>query len=1210
MRNWVGGRTGNYHQAIFLALVAGSLLLAPFTVVFGQASPKRPSKPKHYAQSKQHAQSKTAPQLNLTQAPVIPGMPFVHIVPYGTPVKQIHPPLSSAGGRFPYWGGPVMSNIHLVEVLWGSFVDAPSTTGLPQFLTDIPNSNYFDLLSEYGTVGVNGQGGAPGSNQLIGRGFFDGKFTIAPSVCPGSASNPPRTCTVTDVQIQAELKKQLPHLPAPVTDQQGNYNTIYLFYFPPGVHISLQGIPSCAQGGFCAYHASIAGGLPAEIPYGVFPDFGPTSGCGPSSGCGNSTSANNLTSVTSHEIGEAVTDENVANAQQLGPPLAWLSNTDDEIGDICNQDQQQITVGTHTYTVQTLFSNMQNGCVTAPAQLALTGPTGAIPARAVNLTLSASPSFGGVLSQYSNTVHFTSSDAQAVLPADYTFDPATDLGSHTFSVTLNSLNSQTVTVTDTLAAPLTATATLDVRHNPDLTISKTHTGSFSQGQTGHYTLSVGNAGDIPTAGAVTVTDSLPPDLTATAMAGTGWTCTLAALTCTRADVLAASASYPPITLTVKVSDSAQASIINIATVSGGGEANLINDQSSDPTTVIQFPDPTPYLSDSANFSQGAKGLQYSVTIQNLGNAPTTGTVTLAVALGTGLTATSIAGTNWSCVLATLRCSRADSIPGFTYYDPIQITVNVALNAPTTVNATATVSGGGEIITANDIATDSTPVTGPVPDFVIASAHTGSFTQGQSGATFRATVSNTGPAASAGLVTVTDFLDNGLTATAVTGAGWTCALSSPPLVCTRSDALAAASNYPPIIVTVDVSSSAGTPLNNTVSISGGNELNASNDSAIDPVNITGVPDLTGISFHQGNFGQGQTGATYILSVINNGGAPSVGPITLTDTLPTGLTATAMSGTGWNCTLATLTCTSSDPVSYASAPITLTVNVALNAPSSVTNVVTAAGGGETNTTIDSLSDVTQIAPPVSLTVFNGGSQVTAGQPATFGITVASFAPDPVVLSCTGLPANTACSFSPPSVTGQTNALLTISTMAPTRSAALRPRNMSAPLYQEPIGQGKGKTRSIRHCSRPHVPVRMRRRQQQHSNTSAHPARWHAPRNLHGHSHRCRQRRQPASEYHRYIKRELEWTVSVAVPLQSSLLAGVGKFASRRMRGTLSCTASRLRRPSDAATHLPECNRYRGSGVCSEAFRASQQTRQEKSRHLSRSRHRSRRSPLRKI
>jgi len=1005
-----------------------------------QASPNHPAKPKPHAQNQSQNKS---PLPDLTQPPVIPGMPFVHIVPYGTPTKMLRPPLSSAGGLFPYWGGPVISNIHIVEVLWGSFVDVSSTSGLPQFLSDLPTTNYFDLLSEYGTVGVTGAGGAPGSNQLIGRGFFDGKFTITPSICPGAANNP--SCTISNSQIQSELQRQLVHLPAPVKDTHNNYNTIYLLYFPPGVHITIGTAGSCQSGGFCAYHASLPGGLPSEIPYGVFPDFGQTSACGPSMGCGNSASANNLTSATSHEIGEAVTDANIGNATQLGPPLAWFSNNNDEIGDICNQDQQQITVGTKTYTVQAQWSNMQANCVIAPAQLLVTGPTTAIPGKAFSLTVTASSSLSGTLTNYSNTLHFTSSDAQAVLPADYTFDPATDQGTHIFSVTFNSLNSQTVTSTDTLAAPITATATLNVSHNPDLTITKTHTGNFTQGQTGaHYTITVGNAGDISTTGTVTVTDSLPPDLTATAMTGTGWACVLGTLTCTRADVLAANASYPLITLTVKVSDAAQASIINTATVSGGGEANLLNDQASDPTTVIQFPDPTPYLSDSGNFSQGAKGVQYSVTIQNLGNAPTTGTVTLAFALGTGLTATSITGTNWSCALATLRCSRADSIPGFTYYDPIQVTVNVALNAPITVTTTATVSGGGEINIANDIATDPTPVTGPVPDFVIASTHTGNFTQGQSGATLHVTVSNTGPAASAGLVTVTDILDYGLTATAATGTGWTCTLSSPPLVCTRSDALAAASSYPPVTVTVDVSSGAGTPQNNTVSISGGNELNASNDSAIDPVNIIGVPDLTGISYHQGNFGQGQTGATYILSFLNNGAAPSVGTVTLIDTLPAGLTATSMSGTGWNCTLATLTCTSSAPVSYASERITLTVDVALNAPSSVTNVSAATGGGQSNTTNDSWSDVTQIEPPVSLNVFNYGNQVTAGQPATFGITVDSFTPDPVVLSCAGLPAGTACSFSPPSVTGQINTILTITTTAPTRSAAFWPRNTSAPLY----------------------------------------------------------------------------------------------------------------------------------------------------------------------
>jgi hypothetical protein len=49
---------------------------------------------------------------------------------------------------------------------------------------------------------------------------------------------------------------------------------------------------------------------------------------------------------------------------------------------------------------------------------------------------------------FRDTVHFTSTDSVAVLPADYTFTPD-DSGSHTFSVTLKKAGSQTITATDT-----------------------------------------------------------------------------------------------------------------------------------------------------------------------------------------------------------------------------------------------------------------------------------------------------------------------------------------------------------------------------------------------------------------------------------------------------------------------------------------------------------------------------------------------------------------------------------------------------------------------------------------------------------------------------------------------------------------------------------------------------------------------------------------
>src|SRR2546430_268499 len=98
-------------------------------------------------------------------------------------------------------------------------------------------------------------------------------------------------------------------------------------------------------------------------------------------------------------------------------------------------------------------------------------------------------------------------------------------------------------------------------------MTKTHTGNFTQGQIGAtYTLTVSNGGAGPTSGTVTVTDTLPSGLTATGLAGTGWTGALATLTCTRSDVLAAGASYPPITLTVNVAANAPSSITNVAEI--------------------------------------------------------------------------------------------------------------------------------------------------------------------------------------------------------------------------------------------------------------------------------------------------------------------------------------------------------------------------------------------------------------------------------------------------------------------------------------------------------------------------------------------------------------------------------------------------------------------------------------------------------------------
>ncbi|HEX9467780.1 MAG TPA: hypothetical protein VGA11_05175 [Acidimicrobiia bacterium] len=60
---------------------------------------------------------------------------------------------------------------------------------------------------------------------------------------------------------------------------------------------------------------------------------------------------------------------------------------------------------------------------------------------------------------YRGTVHFTSTDGAATLPANYTF-VAGDNGVHTFSATLKTTGNQTITATDTVTPSITGTSNL------------------------------------------------------------------------------------------------------------------------------------------------------------------------------------------------------------------------------------------------------------------------------------------------------------------------------------------------------------------------------------------------------------------------------------------------------------------------------------------------------------------------------------------------------------------------------------------------------------------------------------------------------------------------------------------------------------------------------------------------------------------------------
>jgi uncharacterized repeat protein (TIGR01451 family) len=160
----------------------------------------------------------------------------------------------------------------------------------------------------------------------------------------------------------------------------------------------------------------------------------------------------------------------------------------------------------------------------------------------------------------------------------------------------------------------------------DLAISKTHSGNFTVGQNGSYTLSVTNNGPGNEIGPITVTDTLPAGLSYVSASGTGWACGAVGqdVTCTHSGPLASGTSLPDITLTVGVGAAAAPGVTNTATVAGTLFDNQPGNNSNSDPTVVQQPDLSTSTKTVVDLNGGdadpGDTLRYTITLIETGSA--------------------------------------------------------------------------------------------------------------------------------------------------------------------------------------------------------------------------------------------------------------------------------------------------------------------------------------------------------------------------------------------------------------------------------------------------------------------------------------------------------------------------------------------------------------------------------------------------------------
>src|SRR5262249_56537575 len=133
--------------------------------------------------------------------------------------------------------------------------------------------------------------------------------------------------------------------------------------------------------------------------------------------------------------------------------------------------------------------------------------------------------------------------------------------------------------------------------------------------------------------------------------------------------------------------------------------------------------------------------------------PTCGAVTAGDTPPTGLSIANLSGTGWTCTVTLVNCKRRDALDAGQSLPTSPVTVNSATNAPATITNNVSISGGGS--TGSTGSRSDERRVGHTRTLRMTQTHTGSFTQGQTGAQLTVTASKTGPGPTSGTVPAAD-----------------------------------------------------------------------------------------------------------------------------------------------------------------------------------------------------------------------------------------------------------------------------------------------------------------------------------------------------------------------------------------------------------------------------------------------------------------------